>query len=148
MKWRSLAVLTLALVPLGTATAGATASLTCDAEDGNASISLLANIGRGDGASIQAVGGEIKLKARRGKVDAAEFKIEAGQISEHWSFGDELRIGIQPNDVNGVSVYLAIIAKKTGRGDTDRYRGRYVIKVNGPKGESTLEGRLKDCSAG
>ena len=60
-----------------------------------------------------------------------------------------MRIGISPESVDEVSVFLAIIAK-TNSGDSglSRYRGEYVLKVQGLKGESVLRGRLKDCSAG
>ena len=60
-----------------------------------------------------------------------------------------MRIGISPESVNDVSVFLAIIAR-ANRSDSglSRYRGEYVLKVQGPKGESVLRGRLKGCTAG
>src|SRR5262245_58850408 len=129
---------------------GATASLTCAADDRNLSFDLFGNIGSGDGGTIQLIGGEINLKSVRGKFDAREFMVAPEHISGQWSFGKELRIGIAPESVDDVSVFLAIIAMRTksGGGDLDRYRGEYVLKVQGPKGESVLKGRLKDCSAG
>ena len=130
--------------------AGATASLTCAADDRNLSFELLGNIGSGDGGAIQLIGGEIKLKPVPGKFTAREFKITPEHISGRWNFANELRIGVVPESVNDVSVFLAIIATraKSRDSDLDRYRGEYVLKVQGPKGESVLKGRLKDCSAG
>ena len=130
--------------------AGATASLTCEADDRNLSFNLLGNVGSGDGCAIQLIGGEIKLKSVPGKFDAREFKVGPEHISGQWRFGKELRIGISPGSVNEVSVFLAIIAvrAKNSDSDLDRYRGEYVLKLHGPKGESVLKGRLKDCSAG
>ena len=130
--------------------AEATASLTCEANDRNLSFDLLGNIGSGDGDRIQLIGGEIKLKSVRGKFDAREFKIAAKHLSGQWSFGKELRIGISPENVDEVSVFLAIIVMRAKSGDSDlgRYRGEYVLKVQGPKGESVLKGRLKGCTAG
>ena len=130
--------------------AGATASLTCDASDRNVSFDLLGNMGSGDGGSIQLIGGTIKLKAIRGRFEATEFKIKSAHIAGQWSFGKELRIGIASDDVDGISVFLAIIAEraKSVGGDMDRYRGGYVLKVRGPKGESELKGKLKGCEAG
>ena len=132
------------------APAWATASLTCGANDRNLSLDLLGNLGRSEGGSIQLIGGEIKLKAVRGKFDAAEFKIGPDHIAGHWSFGKELRIGIAPNEVGNVSVFLAIIAEqiKSADGDLGRYRGSYVLKVRSPKGESELKGKLKGCDVG
>ena len=130
--------------------AGATASLTCQPTTPILSFDLLGNIGSGDGGAIQLIEGEIKLKSIRGKFKAREFKVTPEHISGKWSFGKELRIGIFPESVDEVSVFLAIIAMraKSGESDLGRYRGEYVLKVQGPKGESVLRGRLKDCSAG
>ena len=145
-------ILTLAAAPALAAAvpAGATASLTCAADDRNLSFDLLGNIGSGDGGAIQLIEGEIKLRSVRGKFDAREFKVAAEHISGKWSFGKELRIGISPESVDEVSVFLAIIGMRAKSGDSDlgRYRGEYVLKVQGPKGESVLRGRLKDCSTG
>ena len=145
-------ILSLAAAPALAAPvpAGATASLTCEADDRNLSFDLLGNIGSGDGGAIQLIGGEIKLKSVRGKFDAREFKVAPEHLSGQWSFGKELRIGISPESVDEVSVFLAIIATRTNSAGSDlgRYRGEYVLKVQGPKGESIVRGRLKDCSAG
>ena len=129
--------------------AKATASLTCEASDRNLSFDFLGNIGSGDGDRIQLIEGEIKLKSVRGKFDAREFKIAAKHLSGQWSFGKELRIGISPESVDEVSVFLAIIARaNSGDSDLTRYQGEYVLKVQGPKGEDVLRGRLKNCTAG
>ncbi len=132
------------------APAGATASLTCDASDGNLSFELLGNMGSGNAGSIQLIGGTITLKAIRGKFDKVEFKIVSAHLSGQWNFGKELRIGIDPEDVGDVSITLAIIAEltKNAGADTDRYRGRYIAKVRGPKSETELTGKIKGCDAG
>ena len=144
-------ILSLAAAPALAAAgpAAATASLTCEADDRNLSFDLLGNIGSGDGGSIQQIEGRIKLRSVRGKFDAREFRISPKHLSGQWSFGKELRIGISPESVDEVSVFLAIIARANGAdSDLNRYRGEYVLKVQGPKGESVLKGRLKDCTAG
>jgi len=143
-------ILSLAAAPfLATAVpAGATASLTCAAGDRNLSFELLGSLRSGDGA-IQLIEGKITLKPVRGKLDAREFKIAPEHISGQWSFEKELRIGISPESVDEVSVFLAIIARaNSGDSGLSRYRGEYVLKVQGPKGERVLRGWLKDCSAG
>ena len=50
-----------------------------------------------------------------------------------------------PESVDEVSVFLAIIAMRAKSGDSDlgRYRGEYVLKVQGPKGESVLRGKVE-----
>ena len=144
-------ILSFAAVPslVAAVPAGATASLTCAADDRNLSFDLLGNIGSSDGDRIQLIEGVIKLKSVRGKFDALEFKIAAKHLSGQWSFGKELRIGISPESVDEVSVFLAIIARaNSGDSGLIRYRGEYVLKVQGPKGENVLRGRLKDCTAG
>ena len=110
-------ILSLAAAPALAAAgpAGATASLTCEADDRNLSFDLLGNIGSGDGGSIQLIEGEIKLRSVRGKFDAREFRISPKHLSGQWSFGKELRIGISPESVDEVSVFLAIIARNEQR---------------------------------
>ena len=129
--------------------ARATGSLTCAADDRTLSFELLGSLGSGDGGTIQLIEGKITLKPVRGKLDAREFKVAPEHISGQWSFEKELRIGVSPESVDDVSVFLAIIAKaNSGDSGLSRYRGEYVLKVQGPKGESVLKGRLKDCTAG
>ena len=144
-------ILSLAAAPfLATAVpAGATASLTCAAGDRNLSFDLLGSLGSGDGGAIQLIEGKITLKPVRGKLDAREFKVAPEHISGQWSFEKELRRGLSPESVDDVAVFLAIIASaNSGDSGLSRYRGEYVLKVQGPKGESVLRGRLKDCTAG
>ena len=145
-------ILSLAAAPflaLTAVPAGATGSLTCAADDRNLSFDLLGNLGSGDGGAIQLIEGKITLKPVRGKFDAREFKVAPENISGQWSFEKELRIGISPESVDDVAVFLAIIASaNSGDSGLSRYRGEYVLKVQGPKGESVLKGRLKDCTAG
>ena len=107
-------ILSLAAAPfLATAVpAGATASLTCAAGDRNLSFELLGSLGSGDGGAIQLIEGKITLKPVRGKLDAREFKVAPEHISGQWSFEKELRIGISPESVDEVSVFLAIIASE------------------------------------
>ena len=106
-------------------------------------------MGSGPGASIQVIAGEIKLKALRGKFAATEFKIEPAHLAAQWNLGRELRIGLSPDDVAKVGIYLAVIAERTkSGGDLNRYRGSYIAKVSHAGGETELKGKLKDCSAG
>lgn len=148
MSWGMLWALPL-LLGLG-GPAGATASLTCSAKDRNLTFELLGNLGRGDGATVQLIGGEIKVAARPGKYGTLEFKIGPEAIASAWSFGKELRIGIKPEDSGEVSAFLAIIGEeaKGKPDDLTRWRGVYVLKLAGPKGEAEIKGRLKGCDAG
>jgi len=118
-------ILSLAAAPALAAVvpAGATASLTCAADDRNLSFDLLGNIGSGDGESIQPIEGKIKLKSVPGKFAAREFRIVPKHVAGQWSFGKELRIGISPESVDELSVFLAIIARaNNGDSDLSRYR--------------------------
>lgn len=150
MPSRPILALAAALALLaGPVPAHATATLTCSAEDRHVGFELFGNIGSGDGAAVQITEGSIKLKPVRGKFEATEFKVDPSHIAGNWSFGRELRIGIAPDKVGEVTVYLAILAERSGRSsdDLERYRGNYVLKVTGPKGLTELKGRLKDCDA-
>ncbi len=145
---RRFAVL-LPLLVLPADPAAATATLTCDIADGNLTADLMGNVGTSDVTYIQVTNGAITLKAVRGKHDAVEFKIEGGHLIQQWALEKELRLGLQPEAKNGVSIYLAIIAQKArSKGDTEKYEGRYVLKVSSSKGASELKGKLKSCEIG
>lgn len=137
------------LFSLGTGHAAATASLICDAKDRNLSFELFGNIGSGDGAAAQITEGTIRIGAVKGKHGETEFKVEPGSAAGSWSFGRELRIGVSPEKVGELSVFLAIIAEKTERNSDDatKWRGTYVLKLSGPKGDTEIKGRLKSCEA-
>ena len=142
-------LLAFALTLTAALPAAATATLTCEAEDRTVAFSLQGNIGRGAGAVLQITSGSIRLKAVRGKYEAIEFEIEPAQLVQQWVFEKELRIGIQSAEKQEMSLYLAIIAQQMkSSGDGDRYQGRYVLKIQGPKGTSELKGRINNCEAG
>lgn len=143
------ALLLTPLLALTTLPAAATASLTCDANDRNVEFSLLGNVGQSIGANLQLTNGSIKLKAVRGKNDEIEFDLEGAHLVQQWVFEKELRIGVMTAEKNDVTLYLAIVAQQVKSNDEgDRYQGRYVLKVQSPKGTSDLKGRIKDCVAG
>lgn len=143
---RSLLLLAILMLPANPA--AATATFTCGIEDRNLTLTLTGNIGHGDGAAIQIVEGTIKLKAVSGQYGAIEFILEPSHLAQHWAFEKELSIGLQTDEKSGVSVFLAIITRRTNSDVSDRYAGRYVLKVNGPKGTRELKGRIKSCDAG
>ncbi len=137
------------LLALASVPAGATATLTCEADDRNLAFNLIGNIGQSAAAVLQVTGGSIKLKAVRGKNDEIEFDLQATHLVQQWVFEKELRIGILTAENKDISLYLAIVAQRIKSGDEgDRYKGRYVLKVQGPKGTSELKGLIKGCEAG
>jgi hypothetical protein len=151
MHRRNAAILALALMLTLSAigTAHATASLECTIKDRGVEVELMGNVGSGDGAAIQIPHGSIKISAIPGKYPAMEFEIEAGQVVQQWTFGNELRMALRPEDKNDISVYLVIMAQiASGKHEITQYRGRYVLRVQGPKGEAEFKGPIKSCSAG
>jgi hypothetical protein len=141
--------LALPLLALAAGPALATASFDCSIDDKNATIELFGNLGSGDGAALQLTQGTIRIKAVRGKLDAIEFNVEKGTLAQQWTYEKELRIGFATDEVKDVSAYLVIVAQQTKPKDNlTQWRGRYVLKVLGPKGATELKGALKSCQVG
>jgi hypothetical protein len=141
--------LALPLLALAAGPALATASFDCAIDDKNATIELFGNLGSGDGAALQLSQGSIRIKAMRGKFDAVEFNVEKGTLARQWTYDKELRIGFATDEVTDVSAYLVIVAQQIKRkDDLTQWRGRYILKVQGPKGATELKGALKSCQAG
>lgn len=146
---RIILAVALPFLAFGVGPAGATATLTCEAADRNVEFSLQDNVGRGAGAVVQITSGDVKVKAVRGKTDEATFTVKSAHLIQQWLFDKELRLGVQTAEKNDATVYLAIIARQVkGNDEGDRYRVRYVLKLQGPKGTLELRGRIKDCEAG
>jgi hypothetical protein len=141
--------LALPLLALAASPALATASFDCTIDDRNATIELFGNLGSGDGAALQLTQGSIKVKGIRGKFDAVEFNVEKGSLAQQWTYDKELRIGFITDEVKDVSAYLVIVAQQTKpKDELTQWRGRYVLKVLGPKGATELKGAIKSCQAG
>lgn len=137
------------LLLLGVVPAAATATLTCEAEDRNLAFNLMGSVGQSTAAVVQMNAGSIKLKAVPGRYDAIEFEVGPSGLIQQWLFQRELRIGIQSAEKNDISIYLAIVARQIKSGDSgDRYQGRYLLKVMGPKGTLERNGRINGCEAG
>jgi len=138
-----------ALLVFAAGSAHATASFDCSIDDRNAAVELHGNIGSGDGAMLQLTQGSIKLKAVRGKFDAVEFNVEKGNLVQQWTYAKDMRIGFMTDEIKDVSVYLIIIAQEgKPKDDITQYKGRYILKVQSPKGATELKGTLKSCEAG
>lgn len=142
-------LLILPLMTLAALPAQATATLTCEASDRVVTLSLQGNIGRDAGAVVQVTSGSLQVKAVRGQHDTVVLTLEPAHLAQQWAFEKELRLGLTAETKQDVTVYLAIIAQRTKSSDLgDRYQGRYVLKLTGPKGTSELKGSLKGCEAG
>ncbi|MEW6451650.1 MAG: hypothetical protein AB1490_13415 [Pseudomonadota bacterium] len=149
MSRRLKSILVPAFVALACGSARATASFDCSIDDKNATVELHGNIGSGDGAALQLTQGTIKLKAVRGKFDAMEFSVEKGQLVQQWTYEKDLRIGFMTDEIKEVSAYLVIIAQQgKPKDDIAQYKGRYVLKVQSPKGSTEFKGTLRSCEAG
>jgi hypothetical protein len=149
MPRRLIPLVAAALLVFAAGPAHATASFDCSIDDRNVTVELHGNIGSGDGAMLQLTQGSIKLKAVRGKFDATEFNVEKGHLVQQWTYEKDMRIGFMTDDVKDVSVYLIIIAQEgKPKDDITQYKGRYILKVQSPKGATQLKGTLKSCEAG
>jgi hypothetical protein len=149
MPLRLKSILATALIVLASGSAHATASFDCTIEDKNVTVELQGNLGSGDGAALQIPNGAIKIKAVRGKFDAVMFDVAKGTLAQQWVFEKELRVGFMTDEIKDVSAYLMIIAQQgKPKDDLTQWKGRYVLKVQGPKGATELKGTIKSCQAG
>lgn len=149
MPIRLKSILSAALLALACGPAHATASFDCSISDKNVTVELQGSLGSGDGAALQIPNGEIKIKAVRGKFDAVEFDMAKGTLAQQWIFEKELRIGFMTDEVKDTSAYLVIIATQgKPKDDLTQWKGRYILKVQGPKGATELKGTIKSCQAG
>ena len=142
-------ILPAALLALACGSAHATASFDCTISDKNVTVDLQGSLGSGDGAALQIPNGAIRIKPVRGKFEAIEFDVAKGSLAQQWTFDKELRIGIMTDEVKDVSAYLVIIAQQgKPKDDLTQWTGRYILKVQGPKGTTELKGTIKSCQAG
>lgn len=143
------ALLVFAPLVFAAGSARATASFDCSIDDRNVTVELQGNLGSGDGAALQIPNGSIKIKPVRGKLDAVEFDVAKGTLAQQWTFDKELRIGLMTDEIKDVSAYLVIIAQQgKPKDDLTQWKGRYVLKIQGPKGATELKGTIKSCQAG
>jgi hypothetical protein len=91
--------------------------------------------------------GAIEIKPAAMALASPHITFERTHIVQQWTLGDELRLQVEAGDEAAKqNVNLAIIARLNGK--TDKYSGRYVLRVSRDGKTKELKGRIKECQAG
>lgn len=129
-----------------TAQASASANVDCAIDDANLKFELEAIASRsGPIQQIQVSSIDIKPAA----IKLAVPNIAFGRIDliQQWIQGDDLRLQIEVGDEAAKqNVNLTIIAQLNGK--TEKYAGRYVLKISHAGATKEFKGRIKECQAG
>ena len=86
--------------------------------------------------------GEIEIKAGKRK-----FIFDLTHIVQQWSLGGDMRLQIEVGDAAAKqNVNLVILARLDAK--TEKYYGRYLLKILRDGKTTELKGRIKECEAG
>jgi hypothetical protein len=125
----------------------ASATVTCDIDDKFVTFKMLASAGRsGPITSVQ--GGEIQIKpAANVNLVSPQLTFDRTHIAQQWLFDSDMRLQIEIDDAAAKqSVNLVILARLDAK--TEKYYGRYLLKIWRDGKPTELKGRIKDCEAG
>ena len=131
---------------LMTASALASANVSCRIDDAFLGFELEAIAGR-TGPITQVQIGTISIKPAAAKLTMPSLTFDRGNILQQWDYDGDMRLQIEAgNDAAKEYVNLVIVARLNEK--TDKYSGRYVLKVTYAGGGKELKGRIKECVAG
>ena len=129
-----------------TAQAFASANVDCSIEDRFIKFELEAIAGR-SGPINQVNVGTIEIRPAAMTLTAPNITFDRTHIVQQWTLGDELRLQVEADDEAAKqNVNLVIVARLNTK--TDKYSGRYVLKVYRAGETKEFKGRIKECVAG
>jgi hypothetical protein len=129
-----------------TAQALASANVDCSIDDANLTFEMEAIAGRG-GPINQVHVGTIEIKPAAMTLALPHITFDRTHIVQQWDFGDDLRLQIESRDETAKqNVNLVIMARLNSK--TDKYSGRYVLRVSRDGKTKELKGRIKECMVG
>ena len=119
----------------------ASANVSCLIDDSYVRFELEAIAGRA-GSITQVQVGEIEIKAGKRK-----FIFDLTHIVQQWSLGGDMRLQIEiGDDAAKQNVNLVILARLDAK--TEKYYGRYLLKILRDGKAMERKGRIKNCEAG
>jgi hypothetical protein len=129
-----------------TASAFASANVDCSIDDRFIKFEMEAIAGRA-GPINQVNVGSIDIKPAAVKLAVPTMKIERPNLLQQWIQDGDLRLHIEvDDDAAKQNVNLVILARLNSK--TDKYSGRYVLKVSRDGETKEFKGRIKECVAG
>ena len=146
MKQLSRFLLGIAAWLLLTASAFASANVTCLIDDTNLNFELEAIAGR-SGPINQVQVGSIAIKPAAAKLAVPDITFDRSHIVQQWSLGGDFRLQVEVSDSTlQQNVNVVIFARLNT--NTDKYAGRYVLKIWRDGKISEFKGRIKECEIG
>ena len=129
------------------APAAASATVTCDIDDKFVTFAMQAIAGR-SGPITYVQGGTIEIKpAANVKLVSPQLSFDHTHIVQQWSLDSDMRLQIEIGDAAAKqNVNLVILARLDEK--TEKYRGRYILKLTRAGETKELKGRIKECEAG
>ncbi len=129
------------------APAAATATVTCDIDDKFVTLEMQAIAGRA-GPITQVQVGSIAIKpAAKVNLASPQLSFDHTHIVQQWSLDGDMRLQIEVDDAKAKqNVNLAILARLDAK--TEKYHGRYLLKIWRDGKATELKGRIRDCEAG
>jgi hypothetical protein len=133
------------------AEAGASAGLSCQADDASVKFALEGAWGRSAGSGVGNFGGEVEIKLK-GAVDyVRKLKIETSHLTQNWYHDRDIKLAVlwmREGDDPSAEVLLIIEARR-GKTEEGAYRGRYKLTISMPDSDGkprAANGRVT-CSA-
>jgi hypothetical protein len=129
------------------APAAASATVTCNIDDKFVTFEMQAIAGR-SGPITYVQGGTIAIKpAVNVNLVSPQITFDHTHIVQQWSLDSDMRLQIEIGDAEAKqNVNLVILARLDEK--TEKYRGRYVLKITRAGNTKQLNGRIKQCEAG
>jgi hypothetical protein len=125
----------------------ATANVSCLIDDTFIRFELEAIAGR-TGPITQVQVGQIQIKpAAAVKLASSQITFDRTHIIQQWDLDDDMRLQIEiGDDAAKENVNLVIFARLGTK--TEKYAGRYILKITRAGATKELKGRIKQCEAG
>lgn len=129
------------------APAAATATVTCDFDDKLVTFEMQAIAGRA-GPIVQVQVGRIAIKpAAKVNLVSPQLNFDHSHIVQQWSLDGDMRLQIEVGNAEAKqNVDLVILARLDKK--TEKYYGRYLLKILRDGKTTELKGRIKNCQAG
>jgi len=127
--------------------AAASATVTCNIDDKFVTFEMQAIAGRA-GPITHVQSGTIEIKpAANVNLVSPQITFDHSHIVQQWSLDSDMRLQIEVGDAETKqNVNLVILARLDDK--TEKYRGRYILKITRAGVTKELNGRVKECEAG
>jgi hypothetical protein len=136
----------IAALLLTASSALASANIDCSIDDAHLKFEMEAIASR-SGPIQQIHVGSIAIKPAALKLAAPTMTFDRTNLLQQWIQDGDLRLHIEVSDDTAQqNVYLVILARLDSK--TEKFFGRYVLRVSRDGKTGELKGRIKECVAG